>query len=554
MASSPCSPHSTDIEELTVQRPKRGSMGKMSRAITNIVLVGMLLACAACGPRPSPAAKTELILGSSAADINTLDPHFASGTADRTLVAWIYGALVRFPPGTIDAEALEPDLAESWSASDDGLVWTFKLRKGVQWHRGYGEVTADDVVFSLLKSSDPGRSAYSSDYAAFDAVEALDPYTVRITLKHRVPSVLGLLSNYSGGFIISRKAYEALGSEFARNPVGFGPFQFEAIEPGVAVTFLAHKAYFRGEPRLAKVKYRFLTSASARGLAFLAGEIDAAAGAADQNWLRHVKATPGATIDIFEPSELNLLHVNTKMPPFDNILVRQALAHAVDPDRLPKYRGAEFSRPAKSVVPSDNLGYTDDVPRYDFDPAKARSLLRAAGYPDGLAFNMIASQSPGYYAELQILQANLKESGITVTLQPAEHATWHQLIRKDLNPVVPYGAARFPIADVYLTQFFHSSSSVGTPTAVTNFSHCSVADKQIEAARVELDPQRRSELWKEAQRLIVKAVCAIPSSEGAQVWVRNEQVDWGFPLKASISLGPLVTERTRFVESTANVP
>lgn len=527
---------------------KYWSLGKMSRSIQKILLATMLLAGVACGPKPLPAAKTELTLGSSAADINTLDPHFASGTADRTLVAWIYGALVRFPPGTIDAEALEPDLAESWSASDDGLVWTFKLRQGVQWHRGYGEVNADDVVFSLLKSADPKRSAYSSDYAAFDAVEALDPYTVRIKLKHRVPSVLGLLSNYSGGFIISRRAYEDLGSEFARKPVGFGPFQFEAIEPGVAVTFVPHKAYFRGKPQLTRVKYRFLSSASARGLAFLAGEIDAAAGSADQNWLRHVKATPGAVIDIFEPSELNLLHVNTKMPPFDNILVRRALAHAVDPSRLPQYRGAEFSRPAKSVVPSDNLGYTSDVPRYEFDPDRARSLLREAGYPNGLAFNMIASQSPGYYAELQILQANLKESGITVTLQPAEHATWHQLIRKDVNPVVPYGASRFPIADVYLTQFFHSSSSVGTPSAVTNFSHCSVADEQIEAARVERDPQRRNELWKDAQRLIIAAVCAIPSSEGAQVWVRNEKVDWGFPLKASISLGPLVTERTRFVE------
>lgn len=520
----------------------------MNRIPLKAMLAAALLALTACGPKPSPEAKTELTLGSSAADINTLDPHFASGSADRTLVAWIYGALVRFAPGTIDPEKLEPDLAESWSTSDDGLVWIFKLRQGVQWHHGFGEVTADDVVFSLRKSADPTRSAYSSDYAAVDAVEALDPYSVRIKLKYRVPSLLGLLSNYSGGFIISRKAYAKFGSDFARNPVGFGPFQYDSIESGVAVTFVPNNAYFRGAPHLTKVKYRFLSSASARGLAFLAGEIDAAAGSADQNWLRHVKATPGATIDIFEPSELNLLHVNTKMPPFDNILVRRALAHAVDPNRLPRYRGAEFSRPAKSVVPSDNIGYTDDVPRFDFDPEKAKSLLREAGFPNGLAFNMIASQSPGYYAELQILQANLKESGIMVTLQPAEHATWHQLIRKDLNPVVPYGAARFPIADVYLTQFFHSRSSVGTATAVTNFSHCNVADEQIDAARTELDPQKRIELWHEAQRLIIEAVCAIPSSEGAQVWVRNEKLDWGFPLQGSISLGPLVTERTRFKE------
>lgn len=506
----------------------------------------LALVLASCGPRPPSGPKTELTLGSSAADINTLDPHLATGTAERTLVAWIFSALVRFTPGTIDPERLEPDLAESWTASEDGLEWTFRLRQGVQWHRGFGEVTADDVVFSLRKSSDPARSAYASDFAAFESVDALDRYTVRIRLRHRVPSLLGLLSNYSGGFIVSREAYERYGQDFGRNPVGSGPFQFESFEPGVAVTVVRHDAYFRGQPKLERVKYRFLRSASARGLAFLAGEVDAATGSPDQNWLRHIKATPGAAIDIFEPSELNLLHLNTKKPPFDNLLVRQALAHAVDPERVSRYRGAEFSRPAWSVVPSDNLGYTDDLPRYAFDPEKAKALLREAGYPQGLTFGILASQSPNYYAELQILQANLKESGITLVLHPAEHATWHQLIRKDLSPMVPYGASRFPIADVYLTQFFHSKSAVGTPTAVTNFSHCDVADALIEAARVEPDPQQRLELWKEAQHRIIEAVCAIPTSEGAQVWVRNEKLDWGFPLEGSISLGPLVTELTHF--------
>lgn len=529
-----------------------GTLGgeRTMRRLQGIVLLATALALAACSPRPAPGPKTELTLGSSAADVSTLDPHLASGTPERTLVAWIFGALVRFSPGTIDPERLEPDLAESWVASDDGLVWTFTLRQGVQWHRGFGEVTADDVVFSLRKSADPARSAYASDYAAFDSVEALDRYTVRITLSRRVPSLLGLLSNYSGGFIISRRAYEQYGQDFGRYPVGSGPFQFESLDPGVSVNFVRHDAYFRGRPRLERVRYRFLRSASARGLAFLAGEVDAATGSPDQNWLRHIRATPGAAIDIFEPSELNLLHLNTKRPPFDDLRVRQALAHAVDPERVPRYRGAEFSRPAWSVVPSDNLGYTDAVPRYAFDPEKAKALLREAGYANGLTLHILASQAPNYYTELQILQANLKESGITLVLQPAEHATWHQLIRQDLSPMVPYGASRFPIADVYLTQFFHSRSSIGTPGAVTNFSHCDVADAQIEAARVTLDPERRLELWKQAQRRITEAVCAIPSSEGAQVWVRNESLDWGFPLEGSISLGPLVTELTHFREWT----
>ncbi len=520
----------------------------MKLKLSGTILMSALLAGAAFVPLPAHAQQTELRLGAAAADVGTLDPHYAAGTTDRTMVAWIYGGLVRFAPGTTDPAQIEPDLAESWEASDDNLVWTFKLREGVQWHHGYGEVTAEDVVFSLEKSGDPTRSAFASDYAAFEKVEAVDPYTVRITLKNVIPSVLGPLANYAGGFIISKKAYEERGEEFARKPVGFGPFQLDSIEAGVAAHFSAHADYFRATPKLTKVTYRFLNAAAARDLAFVAGEVDAATGLADPRWLQRTLATEGSTVDIFDPAELTVMHVNTKKEPFDDIRVRQALAYAMDPSRIAQYRGAEFTRVGGSVIPSNNLGYTEDNGLPAFDAEKAKALLAEAGYPDGLTVKMISSQLPSYESSNQILQAQLEESGFTLELEPVEHATWHQMIRQDLSPLVTYGAARFPVADVYLTQFFHSDSIIGTPTAVTNFSHCDVADEQIEAARVETDPQKQIELWQEAQRLIIEAVCGIPMTETAQVWARKEKLDWGFELKGSMSLGPLVTELTHFTE------
>lgn len=510
------------------------------------VLAALLAGAALIAPLPALAAKTELTLGAAAADIGNLDPHYASSTTDRTLVAWIYGGLVRFKPGTTDPAQIEPDLAESWEVSDDNLTWTFKLRQGVQWHHGYGEVTAEDVVFSLQKSADPGRSAFASDYAAFQTIEAVDPHTVRITLKNVVPSVLGPLANYAGGFIISKKAYEERGESFTRNPVGFGPFQFESIEPGVAVHFTGHKAYFRAEPKLTKITYRFLNAASARDLAFVAGEVDAATGLADQRWLQRTKALEGATVDIFDPAELTVMHVNTKKAPFDDIRVRQALAHAMDPSRIAEYRGPDFTRIGKSVIPSNNLGFTEDNGLAAFDPAKVKELLAEAGYPNGLTVKMISSQLPSYESSNQVLQAQLGEVGITLELEPVEHATWHQLIRQDLSPLVTYGAARFPIADVYLTQFYHSASAIGAPKQVTNFSHCDVADAEIEAARVETDPAKQIALWQEAQRKIIAHVCGIPMTETAGVWARRSNLDWGHEFQGSMSLGPLVTEQTHF--------
>ncbi|WP_299941580.1 ABC transporter substrate-binding protein [uncultured Nitratireductor sp.] len=520
----------------------------MAFTLPKAQVLAAILAGAVLAPLSAHAAKTELTLGAAAADIGSLDPHYSASTTDRTLVAWIYGGLVRFAPGTTDPAQIEPDLAESWDVSEDNLVWTFKLRPGVQWHHGYGEVTADDVVFSLQKSADANRSAFSSDYAVIETVEALDPHTVRITLKQSIPSMLGLLANYAGGFIISKDAYEERGEAFSRQPVGFGPFQLDSIEPGVAVNFSAHEEYFRGAPKLEKVTYRFLAAAAARDLAFMAGEVDAATGIADPRWLQRTKAIDGATVDIFDPAELSILHINTNKAPFDDIRVRQALAYAVDPSRIAQHRGADFTRVAKSVIPSNNLGYTEDNGHMTFDPDKAKALLSEAGYPDGLTVKMISSQLPSYESSNQILQAQLKEGGFTLELQPVEHATWHQMIRQDLSPIVTYGAARFPVADVYLSQFFHSDSAIGKPGAVTNFSHCDVADEQIEAARTESDPEKQAALWQEAQQLIIKEVCGIPVTETAGVWARRENLDWGFEFEGSMSLGPLLTEKTHFTD------
>lgn len=519
-----------------------------SRNQLSLRLLAALLASATLVPAAAFAAQTELRVGAASADIGNLDPHFASSTSDRTLVAWIYGGLVRFAPGSTDPSTIEGDLAESWEASDDKLVWTFKLRPGVQWHHGYGEVTADDVVFSLQKSADPERSAFASDYAAITSVETVDPHTVRITLANQVPSLLGLLTNYSGGFILSKKAYEERAESFTRNPVGFGPFQFESIEPGVAVHLKAHEGYFRGKPKIEKVTYRFLNAAAGRDLAFTAGEIDVSAGTADQRWLQRMREMSGARIDIFDPSELTVVHINRNQKPFDDIRVRQAIAHAVNPDQVAQFRGADFTRVAKSVIPSNNLGLNPDPGRLPHDLEKAKALLAEAGYPDGLAVKMMSSQMPSYATTDQLLQAQLAKAGIKLQLEQVEHATWHQMIRKDLSPLVDYGAARFPVADTYLTQFYHSKSGIGEPGQVTNFSHCSVADKQIEAARTETDPKKQIELWQEAQKLIVADVCGVPIAETAQVWIRSEKLDWGFELKGSMSLGPLLTEQAHFTD------
>jgi peptide/nickel transport system substrate-binding protein len=112
---------------------------------------------------------------------------------------------------------------------------------------------------------------------------------------------------------------------------------------------------------------------------------------------------------------------------------------------------------------------------------------------------------------------------------------------------VHFQAARFPVADIYLSQFFHSRSIVGTPTGVTNFSHCKVADAEIDAARSEPDKAKQLALWHEAQRKIIREVCAIPMNERLQMWAQKDTLDLGYPVKGALNLGPQVLETSKFI-------
>jgi peptide/nickel transport system substrate-binding protein len=505
----------------------------------------LLAATLAFGLAVLPAAAQTLRVGFAAQDVGRLDPHFAVSTTDRVPVGWMFNGLVRFKPGSASPADLEPDLAESWEHSADGKTWTFKLRRGVQFHGNYGEMTAEDVVFSLQKAADPKRSAFSADFRAIESVSAVDPYTVRIVLKENVPSLLGLVTNYSGGYIVSKKAVEERGDGFARAPIGTGPFALDKVTPNQSAEFVAHAAYFRGKPQLTGVSYRFIPSDASRDLAYQNGELDVNYGKEEQRWVDRTRALPHTIVDIFEPAEMAFMSLNTTAAPFNDIRVRQAMAYAINRPEIIRWRGAAITREARSVVPGGYLGFSDAAPFPALDIAKAKSLLAEAGYPNGLTIKVIHTQLPEMLAAMQVVQAQLKRAGITLDLQVVEHATFHTQIRQDLSPLVYYSAARFPIADIFLTQFFHGRSIVRTPTAVTNFSHCSMADAEIDAARVSTDPAEQARLWAAAQKKLAEAVCAVPLFEALKVFARRDNVDYGYELKGSMSLGPVLTEASR---------
>ncbi|CAM4045679.1 ABC transporter substrate-binding protein [Bordetella tumulicola] len=484
-----------------------------------------------------------LRISSGAADNATLDPHRATSTVDKGVASEMFDGLVRFPPGSADPQALEADLAESWETSSDSKVWTFHLRKGVRFHGGYGEMQAEDVVYSLQRAADPKRSSFAATFAGVDKVEAVDDYTVRVTLKYPDAGFLGRVSDYHGGNIVSKKAAEKLGDKFGAAPIGTGPFAFGEHVTQQYVKLVANDEYFRGKPKLGGLIYRMIPSDSARELAFVSNEIDLMQGKREQRWVeRSIKRD--MKVDVFEPAEFRTLHLNRTVKPLDNLQVRQAVAAAVNVDEIVRYVGKDVATKGCSVVPNGYQGHDCSAGAYPYDVERAKQLLAEAGFPNGITLKSVVSNIAAQQPIMEIVQAQLAKAGIKLDMEVVDHATYQAKSRKDQSAVVFYGAARFPVADSYLTEFYDSASAIGAPTAMSNFSHCSVADEAIRAARVEPDAKRQLALWKEAQTKIHADVCGIPLFGLKQVWVHSDRVDYGYDFQGALNLQPPVTERT----------
>lgn len=511
------------------------------------LVVGLmtLVACAAVVSTVLPAygqelAETQVLrVGLPSGDVLTLDPHFSTRVGEAEIVRAIYEGLVSFPPGEINMEKIGPGLAERWQVSNDGTVYTFFLRRGVQWHKGYGELTAEDVRFSLERVMDPEvGSPWREQLANVESVRVVDKYTVRIILKRPDPFFLGRVANINAGYIVSKRAVQEFGKNIALNPVGTGPFYLERYVPRQEVALRSNANYYGGRPTLDRVVYLFMPDISSRFLALASGELDVAALPYEQQWVDRAREL-GLKVDLTTPGNAYTIHYNMKVKPLDDVRVRQALSYAINRAEIIAFSGKDIAEPVLSPVPQGYFGHTTEgLPLYPYDPNRAKALLAEAGYPKGFHLGRVyMSESDIYLPIFQIIQEQWKRVGVTMELTVVDHPTYHKLIREDANPVVLYAAYRIPpTAHEYLSQFYAASAAIGKPTAITNFSHYGEVvpgiDEYLEKASATRDPEEQKRLYAEAQRKIMRDVPAYPIMMRRYVMARQPYVDIGHEQKS----------------------
>ncbi|MEE4111632.1 MAG: ABC transporter substrate-binding protein [Desulfobacteraceae bacterium] len=437
-------------------------------------------------------------------------------------------------------------------------VWTVKLRQGVMFHAGPQteayELTSEDVVYSLRKSADGSRCAYAGEYTGM-TFETVDPYTVQIILEKPLSSILFLpkLTNYAGGFIVSKRAIETMGYDgFKTHPIGTGPFVFNHYDPQEKLVLAAHTQYFRDQPLLDGIELYFVPAIQEREEALKTGELDVITGSGEKGWSERMEQVAGIVVDAHGVGEVGTIYFNTQMEPLTDVRVRRAIAYALNRKAFMATTSARFVGPAYSPVPAGFLpgGLTrEDAERlgltYDTDLTLARQLLAEAGYPDGFTLELVTSEKRLYRNYYAVLREQLARIGIDCQISVETHSNMHKIIRQNPRPIVIYVAWR-PNADVYLSRFFHSDSTIVSGVRPdTNFSHYSRIDRLIEAARQEINPEKQISLWIQAQIRILDDMAAYPVMYTNQAYARRVNVDYGHELKSTMALYPQFTEKSR---------
>jgi peptide/nickel transport system substrate-binding protein len=508
-------------------------------ALRFVTVLALLLATGlgALADPPAALAQKKKVLAIAAKEPDTLDPHSSTLGQSQAITRFLYRGLTRFAikDGKVTTSEVEPDLAESWTLSPDGTVWTFKLRKGVQFHKGFGEMTAEDVKFSFERqiSRTPG-TRYGVNLEVIKSIEVVDPHTVQIVLKAFDAIFLLRMVGYQQGYIVSKKAVEKHGEQFKWNPVGTGPFYFERHTPRERVVLRAFDRFPGGRPSIDEVQWFDVPEDATKLIGLEKGTFDLLyPEAVTADFADQVKKM-GAIIDRRGPGAQERFYINMTRAPFDDIRVRRAFMHAIDRKAIKEtmYPGG-LARVASSCVPP---GYFGHIPMTfpEHDPEKAKKLLADAGHPNGFTIkNYFISKSFFYPKVLTLAQEQLRKVGILVELQVVEHATFHENIRKNLNPFVLYGGTRITDADPWLSLFFDSKEipDPATGNKGSNFAHYRAMDDLLAAGRNERDQKKRAGIYAEAQKRLERDLVCLPISDVPNQWARN-------PKRVSVPFDP----------------
>ena len=354
-----------------------------------------------------------------------LDPTSAAAQAiDSVVYTNIFEGLTRF----MGDGSVVPGLAASWDISDDGLTYTFKLHDEVTFHDG-STMDAEDVKFSLDRArAEDSTNAQKALFSAIASVDVVDPLTVKLTLSEPNGNLLFNLA-WGDAVIVAPESIENIKT----NPVGTGAYTFTNWVQGDRIDLTRNDAYWGDAPALASATFKFISDPTAAFAAMMAEDVDVFAGFPAPENLPQFEADPRFQVLVGSTEGETILSTNNKMPPFDNVKVREALAHAIDRQAIIDGAMFGYGTPIGTHFAPHNPAYVDLTGQSAYDPEMAKALLAEAGFPDGFATTL--HLPPPSYARRggEIIAAQLAAVGIRAEITNVEWAQWLETVFRGKN-------------------------------------------------------------------------------------------------------------------------
>ena len=474
----------------------------------------------ATGNTPAAEASKEggTLIVARKADANNLDPHFISNIPSAN---YIYGKVYESLVSRDKNAEYKATLATEWKQVDD-LKWEFKLREGVTFHDG-APFNAEAVKKTFERVLDPKvASPRASNFSMIKEVKVVDDKTVQFILEYPFAPLLSILAS-SEGSILSPKAIAEHADTLSKHPVGTGPFKFESWTPGQDMTLAKNDSYWGEKPKVDKVVYKVVPEDTTRIAMVEAGE----AHIGDQlpvTEVERAQATPSMNMVRAEGLGVEYIGFNVQKKPFDDVRVRQAVAHAIEKEAIVKGVYNNVGTEAVSSLSPKVIGFNANLKDYSYDVNEAKALLAAAGYSNGFKTSIVTDDRKERMNVAEVIQSQLKGIGIDVEIKVMEYGAYLDFTDKGEHAMFIGGWGN-ATGDGDYNQYnvFHSSSK-GSAGNLAFYNNPEV-DKLIEEGRREKDSAKRNEIYAKLQEIELKEAPVIPIRTIDHVSVTSKDVN-----------------------------
>lgn len=491
--------------------------GGWARRMVLVALATALAAVGLSGRADAQAPKTLVI--AIGADQTGMDPQTVQNNESGFVMSTIYDSIVNYKPGSSE---VGPGLAESWTISSDGKVYTFKIRRGVKFHDGT-PMNARTVAEDLDRAINPNNPCYvlnrkvdTYDDFTFGSVkdgnvvkmDVPDDYTLRFTLpKPNAPFLSSLAMVWQG--IVSPAATKQYNCDAGQHPVGTGPFKFVEAVRNDHITVDANPNYWGGKPKVDRIIFRIIPESATRVLALERNEVQILADVLPADYARIEK---NSALKLYRQAGLTILGVamSNDLGPFKDKRVRQAMNYAVDKDAINKglYGGATTS---SQGIPPVLWGYAKNVQPYPYDVNKAKALLKDAGFPNGFSTEMMVSANPRGYNPIggaklgEAVQGYLTKVGVNVKISQFEWGAYLDRFRH--QPWEGFAIAGWSgdngDPDNFLGDLFEFDTASNKPRVNDTARHHNPEyDKLMEQGRETTDQAKRVQIYEKANQIL----------------------------------------------------